>query len=324
MKTIAFVLPYFGTFPKNFELWLKSCEYNPSIDFLIFTDDTAVYDYPNNVKVKYCSFEDIKNRIQNNFEFDIEIEKPWTLSLFKPAYGQIFKEELKKYDFWGYCDVDLMWGDIRTFITEELTQKYERIGTKGHASIYKNNDIVNGRYLNVVSETADYKKVFQGKSKYSFDENGMDEIYEELGIPYYFAPNFAHLEKYEPSFYLKRLPKEKLYTNEYQVFLWEKGKLNRIFLDKGEVLKQEYMYIHYFCRPMKYIYGSDKCERYVMYPDVVEPCKMEVDRAFILKHGKQGKIKFIIKMAWANKHKITINKIKNNIINIINYKILKK
>ena len=43
-------------------------------------------------------------------------------------------------------------------------------------------------------------------------KNGMDEIYEELGIPYYFAPNFAHLEKYEPSFYLKRLPKEKNYT----------------------------------------------------------------------------------------------------------------
>ena len=108
------------------------------------------------------------------------------------------------------------------------------------------------------------------------------------------------------------------------MFLWEKGKLNRIFLDKGEVLKTRIYVYSLFLSSMKYIYGSDKCERYVMYPDVVEPCKMEVDRAFILKHGKQGKIKFIIKMAWANKHKITINKIKNNIINIINYKILKK
>lgn len=108
MKTIAFILPYFGKLPNNFDLWLKSCRYNETIDFLVFTDDKTAFKYPKNVKVFYCSFQEIKVRIQENFQFKINIEKPWNLSLFKPAYGQIFKEELKDYDFWGYCDADLM------------------------------------------------------------------------------------------------------------------------------------------------------------------------------------------------------------------------
>ena len=38
MKSIAFIVPYFGKLPSMFNYWLKSVEYNPSIDFLIFTD----------------------------------------------------------------------------------------------------------------------------------------------------------------------------------------------------------------------------------------------------------------------------------------------
>ena len=74
MKTIAFILPYFGKLPNNFDLWLKSCRYNETIDFLVFTDDKTAFKYPKNVKVFYCSFQEIKVRIQENFQFKINIE----------------------------------------------------------------------------------------------------------------------------------------------------------------------------------------------------------------------------------------------------------
>ena len=31
------------------------------------------------------------------------------------------------YDFWGHCDMDLIWGDIRNFITEDVLSKYDKI-----------------------------------------------------------------------------------------------------------------------------------------------------------------------------------------------------
>jgi hypothetical protein len=36
------------------------------------------------------------------------------------AYGEIFANELHEYDFWGFSDIDLIWGNIRNFYTEEL------------------------------------------------------------------------------------------------------------------------------------------------------------------------------------------------------------
>ncbi|MFQ9447715.1 MAG: DUF6625 family protein [Christensenellales bacterium] len=63
MKRIAFVVPYFGKLPKGFQFWLHSCSMNPTIDWLFFTDDKTEYLYPENVKVTYCKFKDIQDRV---------------------------------------------------------------------------------------------------------------------------------------------------------------------------------------------------------------------------------------------------------------------
>ena len=110
MKSIAFIVPYFGRFPINYQLWLESCRRNPSIDFLIFTDDCTKYEYPKNVKLFHMDFKDIKQKIQKLYNFSLRLENPYKLCDFRPAYGEIFEEFLKGYDYWGHCDIDLIWG----------------------------------------------------------------------------------------------------------------------------------------------------------------------------------------------------------------------
>ena len=41
---------YFGTLPNYFPLWLKSCQKNPMVDFLVFSDQN-VERLPANVKI---------------------------------------------------------------------------------------------------------------------------------------------------------------------------------------------------------------------------------------------------------------------------------
>lgn len=41
---------------------------------------------------------------------------------YKPTYGLAFKKWLGKYDFWGYCDFDLLLGNLRKFFTDEVLQ----------------------------------------------------------------------------------------------------------------------------------------------------------------------------------------------------------
>ena len=95
MYSIAYVVPYFGKFPKGFQFWLLSCKCNPSIDWLIFTDDKTPYDYPENVKVTYWTFDQMKKKVQAIYDFPIFLERPYKLCDFKPAYGEIFADELK-------------------------------------------------------------------------------------------------------------------------------------------------------------------------------------------------------------------------------------
>lgn len=55
MKSIVYIVLYFGKFPSIFPLWLNSCRNNPTIDWLIFTDDHSCFNYPQNVRVEYTS-----------------------------------------------------------------------------------------------------------------------------------------------------------------------------------------------------------------------------------------------------------------------------
>ena len=125
MKKIAYILPYFGHLPKEFGFWLISCQMNSTVDWLLFTDDRTKFNYPPNVKVTYCTFEDIKNKAQACFDFPIVLNRPYKLCDYKAAYGDIFKNELTGYDYWGMCDLDLVWGNIREFLTDEILEKSE-------------------------------------------------------------------------------------------------------------------------------------------------------------------------------------------------------
>ena len=68
MKSIAYLVPYFGKLPAGFKMWLLSCAANETIDWILLTDDRTVYNYPNNVKVHYCTYDSIKERIQNKLD----------------------------------------------------------------------------------------------------------------------------------------------------------------------------------------------------------------------------------------------------------------
>ena len=62
---IALILPYFGHFDSMFPLWLESCRYNTDFEWIIFTDDNRTFDYPDNVKVVYISFDQSKPNERN-------------------------------------------------------------------------------------------------------------------------------------------------------------------------------------------------------------------------------------------------------------------
>lgn len=321
MYSIAYVVPYFGKFPKGFQFWLMSCGCNPSIDWLIFTDDRTDYDYPDNVKVTYWTFDQMRTRVQSIFDFPISLERPYKLCDYKPAYGEIFERELRGYDFWGDCDIDLVWGDIRKFYTDEVLENYEKVGFNGHSMLFRNTPQVCSRYRTCVEGALSYRDVFSVDQGFAFDEPGMDAIYEALGIPVYKEIDFANLLKYDYGFYLDWQDEEDREKNEAQVFTWSHGVVTRHYLYKGRIETKEYLYLHYWCRPTSFrIHEYDPNKQYLIYPDVTTDKPFHMDEELIRRKSKRSKVKYYAKSIWFNRHKITLERIVFNVKGMLGYK----
>ena len=103
-------------------------------------------------------------------------------------------------------------------------------------------------------------------------------------------------------------PKNESWKNRRQVFLWDNGKLYRYYLDeKGNVETEEYLYIHFFCRPMKN--KIEKMDRLLIYPDVYKNYYKEIDSKIIARHGKKSKLAYYWRVFKQNKHRISFKKV---------------
>lgn len=131
-----------GKFPIYSNLWLDSCQRNYTIDFLLITDQT-IQNCPPNVILKNMTLQELRERIQIGMKEKIVLDKPYKSCDFRPMFGYIFQKELIGYDFWGHCDMDVIFGNIRKFVTDELLDKYDKIYPLGHFSLYRNSDKCN-------------------------------------------------------------------------------------------------------------------------------------------------------------------------------------
>lgn len=114
MQKIIIILPYFGKFSNYFNLFLKSCEKNHTIDWLVITDQpSTAWTIPTNVIWENTDFQKVCSSIKKLY--GISPDSPYDLCRYRVAYNRIFSKFIVGYDFWGYCDCDLIFGDIRRF-----------------------------------------------------------------------------------------------------------------------------------------------------------------------------------------------------------------
>lgn len=310
MKTIILIIPYFGKLPSNFQLWLEGCRFNPSINWLLFIDDQHPYDFPDNVAFVYTSFREIKDRIQQLYDFPIALEHPYKLCDYRVAFGEIFRNEIEKYEYWGYCDIDLLFGNIRKFITDDILGSYEKIGFQGHLTILKNTPEVAKRYREHVEGIPTYEEIFTDPRSCMFDEDIIEAQYDRLQIPVYRKVFFAHLLKYHKDFYLGHLPKEDHYKNKDNIFLWEKGRLYRCYLKSEKMVKEEMLYIHFFCRKMDIkVKGQDRPSRVIIYPNTIKGYDGTIVEDLIKKKAHTSLIIFKVRYLYHNRHKLSFKKV---------------
>lgn len=264
MYKIMTISCYFGTFPSHFPEFMKSVACNPTVDFLLVTD-CKVDDVPANMRVYPCSFAEMKDRLQALFDFPIVLDRPYKLCDYKPVWGAAFREYIDGYDFWGYCDIDLIFGDIRKFLPDEVLDKYDKIYKLGHLTYYRNTEENNLRYR--LDGGVNYRTAFTTSEITAFDEiAGMQNIYDRQNFLTYVSRDYADItyQKYRFTLSYFQIPEELREENNYdkQLFYWENGHIYRAYLKNGQILCDEFNYIHFSRRKMERNGLAPKCDSF--------------------------------------------------------------
>jgi len=235
----CFVVCWFGKLPDYLPVWLKTCKFNKEFDFLVLTDDMT-YESSENVYFIHFDQKEFIRRAIERIGGKINFTHAYRLCDYRPMFGLIFKEELVKYDYWGYCDTDLVFGSISDFCSYEVLNKYEAIFNGGHFTLIRNCPTMNNLFKRK-GAIFSYRIVTSHDAIFAFDETtgiqliakaaGINALYE---IPYIeadakYTQITSRFEKNNPS---------------YQAYYWEKGHLYRVKIDKGDSYYQEVSYIH--------------------------------------------------------------------------------
>ena len=281
MTRVCIIGIWFGPFPPWNELWIKSVRYNPTIDFLVVTDQAAPQGIPDNLRYMRCTLSEFKALSEKKIGMPIRMEYPYKICDYKCLYGAILENEIVGYDYWAECDFDLIFGVIRSFIEKNEIGRYDKFLHRGHLTFYRNQKEVIDRYKLSGGSFGSYKEVFRSDLVWGLDEMyGINRIYRKHGFSSFNTCVFADIDRKFADLRLSSsyfAPGEE-YNYDPQIFSWKEGKVFQEWIDSGSNHhSREWMYIHFAKRrfekpPTSVVQSSRFCitpNGFIEYPELM-------------------------------------------------------
>jgi hypothetical protein len=120
VRSVVVIIPYFGAWPEWFPLTLASCRANPTIDWRFYTDCPIPRDPPPNTRFTSTTLAAYAARVGARLGIPFAPADAYKLCDVRPAFGEIHAEDIAGYDWFGFGDVDVIYGDLRRFLTDDV------------------------------------------------------------------------------------------------------------------------------------------------------------------------------------------------------------
>lgn len=171
--SICLVVCYFGNLPRWLDHFLVSCAFNPHIDFLFFTDQAPAIAAPPNVHVRQLTPRAFNRLASDKIGIRVELCSPQKVCDFKPMFGHLFESHLAGFDYWGYTDLDVVFGDLQSALAREGLPSYDVFTARkeylvGHFTLWRNTPELRELYR----QSDDLPATLRSPDVLSFDECG--------------------------------------------------------------------------------------------------------------------------------------------------------
>lgn len=181
-ETIAIATAWYGSLPPWWRLTLRTMAANPDVDFILIGDfPVPSHPLPPNVKLHSLSWRALRRRVRERLGVRVwgGVRK---LCDLKPTFGDLFAPELEGYDWWGWADLDVVYGDVRgqleTFGMADLDviSTYSWHASSGPLMLIRNRDDLNRLYR----MSPDWKRALRRRAYVAFDEWWGDRGYVDF------------------------------------------------------------------------------------------------------------------------------------------------
>tara|TARA_B000000557_G_scaffold263699_1_gene267134 strand:- start:1006 stop:1878 length:873 start_codon:yes stop_codon:yes gene_type:complete len=191
--SVLIIVSWLGPFPAYYELWKKTVSKNPSVNWLVVSDNKPDNTLEN-VKHVHCTHKDLVKLISKKCDIEVDADfEAYKLCDFRVMYADMFSEYINGFDFWGFGDLDVMYGNIRECLKIYL-EKYDAIGVgccnrvSGPTCLFRNKSKLNKLYKKIDP------LLFKGRYR-GLDERHMTKLIKKSGEAFNFeqksiSPNF--------------------------------------------------------------------------------------------------------------------------------------
>jgi hypothetical protein len=175
---IGLLLVWLGPWRPWIDLTLHSFAYNRGFALHIVSAETPPATAVGNVHYHQHDRQDLDRRISQLLGTGYRLERGYKLCDFRPAYRDLFPEYLDSYPYWGWCDEDIIWGDLGRFITPAILNSHDVIATcrnciSGQLTIVRHSPRTNALYSWIPGWK---EKLLDQSTSYALDELPLNDV----------------------------------------------------------------------------------------------------------------------------------------------------
>jgi hypothetical protein len=230
---LVMLCAYFGRWPRWMNFFVESCKWNPDVRWRIYTDCGEPENKADNIDFIPFTFEDYKRLVRERLNIGFDPAQPYKLCDLKPALALIHEREIADYAFFGYGDIDVIYGDISHFYGKQKFTDVDVVSThpeklSGHFAVLRNTPALRHAFERI----PDYRARLENPQHTQMDEVGFSEIF------------------------LNSAKDRKLFVERYSTILcwrgWHDGTMNypkRWFWQRGHLTNdldggRDFLYLH--------------------------------------------------------------------------------
>jgi hypothetical protein len=176
--SIAILIPWFGDWPEWIDFFVESCRSNSSIDWILLGDAEPPTNRASNVRHVRIAFADYCELLSQKLEVRFPTGEPYKLCDVRPALPHVHADLVRGYDFVGFGDIDVIYGDVRSFYDDETLGSYDLLSShadrvSGHLCLMRNREDV----ITAFRRVPDWRKALEDQEYLNFDERAFFRLF---------------------------------------------------------------------------------------------------------------------------------------------------